>query len=139
MKAIKFFVLYIVFFMGVISSVAEQVDEVRFFKGSYKDLTERASNEGKSYIIFFTKENCPPCERMKEDTFTDPALAELIMEKSFIYEAEIPDVDAYALAGEYGVVGYPTMLLFSPSGVLLGRLVGGQSVDSLTEYILSMM
>ncbi len=138
MKAITFLVLNVILFLGGISSVQAQ-DEVRFFKGSYNDLTQQASNQGKSYILFFTKENCPPCERMKEETFTDPALAELLMEKSLIYEAEIPDMEAYQLAIEYNVVGYPTMLLFSPSGVLLGRLVGGQSVTSLTDYILSMM
>lgn len=134
----KVLFLYIVFCIGILSSVKAQ-DEVRFFKGSYKDLTQQASKQEKIYILFFTKENCQPCERMKTETFTDPTLAELMTEKSLIYKAQLPDFDAYALAEEYHIVGYPTMLLFSPEGKLLGTLVGGQSASTLTNYLRSIM
>ncbi|MBX7241593.1 MAG: thioredoxin fold domain-containing protein [Bacteroidia bacterium] len=110
-------------------------DEIRFFKGSFDQMTSQALSEDKPYIVFFTKEHCPPCDRMKEQTFSDPEVITLLTEKTLIFEAEMPDFDAMDLIEKFQVVAYPTMLFFSPKGVKIGEMIGGQSTTSLVTFL----
>lgn len=138
MKSVLSISFLFMLFLGVSLDARAQYssdDEIRFFKGSFEDLTSSANQSRKSYIIFFTKDHCPPCERMKADVFTDPTVVELISKKSLIYEADIQDFDGMDLAERYEVNAYPTLLIFSPKGILMGQLIGGQSVVSLIAFL----
>lgn len=116
-------------------SVVNAQSEVQFFGGSFEEMTAQASTQNKCYMVFFSKDNCIPCIKMKEDTFTDPELIHASQEKVIMFEALMPNLDAFSLAQEYGVVSYPTLLVFSPKGVLIGKLSGVQTPAQLMNVI----
>ncbi len=109
--------------------------EVQFFGGSFEEMTAQANTQNKCYMVFFAGESCIPCIKMKEDTFTDPELIHTTQEKVIMFEASMPNLDAFSLAQEYGVVSYPTLLVFSPKGVLIGKLSGVQTPAQLMAII----
>ncbi len=121
-------------FLLICNSISAQ-DEISFFKGSFEQMTAKAASENKCYIVFFTKEHCPPCDRMKEQTFADPEVVTLVTEKTLMYEAEMPEFDAIDLAEKFQVAAYPTLLVFSPRGLKIGEMIGGQSVTSLITFL----
>lgn len=125
---------WVIIVVSSFSSFAQD-DELTFFKGSFDDLTGIADVNNKCYILFFTKDHCPPCDRMKEETFTDPTVVSLLQEKAIMFEADIQEFDGIALAEQFEVSAYPTLLIFSPKGVLIGKLIGGQSVISLISFL----
>ncbi len=117
------------------SNVVFAQDEIRFFKGSFEQMTLKAASENKPYLVFFTKEHCLPCDRMKEQTFSDSEVITLLSEKTLILEAEMPDFDAMDLIEKFQVTAYPTLLVFSPRGLKIGEMIGGQSSASLITFL----
>ncbi len=118
-----------------INGVIYSQDEISFFKGSFEEMTSKAATESKCYIVFFTKEHCPPCDKMKEQTLSDPEVVTLVSEKTLMFEAEMPEFDAIDLAEKFQVTAYPTLLVFSPRGLKIGEMVGGQSATSLITFL----
>ena len=97
-------------------------------------MTTKASAENKAYVVFFTKEGCSPCERMKQQTLSDPEVVTLLNEKLLLYEAEYPAFEAIELSGKFEVKAFPTLLVFGPKGVKIGEMIGGQSATSLVTF-----
>lgn len=135
MKNLRVVFLFVLGIFLFLNASAQHARTVKFFKGSYEELTTQAAAEEKLYIVFFTKNYCPACEKMKEDTFTDPDLVDLMTDLAYIYEAEMPEMDAVALAEQYNIQAYPTILIFNSRGTLIGKLVGGQSAAKLIEFL----
>jgi thioredoxin 1 len=78
-------------------------------------------------LVDFYADWCGPCQMM------EPAV-EAVAEDTDAAVLKI-DVDVHqALAGEYGVQGIPTLLVFS-DGELAERMVGAQSEQALADAI----
>ncbi|MFN0203938.1 MAG: thioredoxin family protein [Bacteroidia bacterium] len=128
----KFLQLFLFLFVFCVSASSIQAQsEVEFFDGSFEKMTAQAKTQNKHYMVFFTKDNCIPCIKMEEDTFTDPTLIKLAKEKLFVFEANMPETNAMSLAQEYGITAYPCLLIFSPEGNLTAKLLGFQSPQTL--------
>ncbi|TKX87830.1 thioredoxin [Halorubrum sp. SS5] len=78
-------------------------------------------------LVDFYADWCGPCQMM------EPAV-EAVAADTDAAVLKV-DVDVYqALAGEYGVQGIPTLLVFA-DGELADRMVGAQSEQALTDAI----
>jgi thioredoxin 1 len=78
-------------------------------------------------LVDFYADWCGPCQMM------EPAV-EAVAEDTDAAVLKV-DVDVHqALAGEYGVQGIPTLLVFS-DGELAERMVGAQSEQALADAI----
>jgi thiol:disulfide interchange protein DsbD len=76
-------------------------------------------------VVDFTAEWCIPCREMDATTFQDPAIVEeahtfaMLRADVTVISSEVDD-----LMRQYGVLGVPTYLFFSPDGAEAERLVG---------------
>jgi thioredoxin-related protein len=110
-----------------------------FFDLSEDDLREDlkvAKEEGKKGImLFFTMENCPYCERMKNYTFTDEKVATLIKNNFLVFEIDIyGSIELIDFDGESttqkefsqinGAYATPTVAFFDLKGENLVTQVG---------------
>ncbi len=73
-------------------------------------------------LLFVTSSHCHFCTRMKNETFLDSRLAP-VFPQLFETVAVHADQDQ-ALVQKLGVRMFPTTILISPKGTLLGRLDG---------------
>lgn len=101
----------------------------------------RAAREGKCYMVYFSREKCLPCERMKQETFANPDLIRLFGDHLLSFHAHMSDLEALEIATSFEVTVAPTLIFFKPNGEIIGKLFGYQTADKLIwlaeQYMIS--
>lgn len=92
----------------------------------------RSRAESKPLLIDFTGSDwCPPCMRLRKEVFSKPEFADyaakslVLLEVDFPKRKTLPPAQQAAndeLARQFGVEGFPTVILMSPSGKIIGQL-----------------
>ena len=108
---------------------------------SFAEAQAAAAESGKPILADFTGGAwCPWCVKLEEDVFDKDEFKQWAREKVTLLELNYPSNAAAAsiqnveLAKRYGVSGYPTVLLLTPEGKVLGKL--GYDADA-TNWIRS--
>jgi len=86
-----------------------------------------ARASGKPLFLYWGAVWCPPCAQIKSTIFSRREF----QERSRLFVPVYLDGDtpsAQRLGEQFGVVGYPTMILFRPDGTEITRLPGGVDV-----------
>ncbi len=107
---------------------------VAWFEGSVEDAFARARRERKPLFLYWGAEWCPPCHEIKATVFRSREF----IERSRLFVAVYLDGDtdnAQALGEKFGVVGYPTMVVFSPEGVEITRIPGGIDIQAYANVL----
>lgn len=132
----------IIFLLAVfqIYLLSAQTELLPFYDGSFASLQAEAKVEDKPYFLAFVTAECEPCSKLATNTFNDPHLATYISEHYLAYQLR---VDSYRgeeinLAQEYGVMFYPTIIIFDPEGKVLEKFTGfkmaGDFLTLLEKY-----
>ncbi|MCZ6771698.1 MAG: thioredoxin family protein, partial [Proteobacteria bacterium] len=103
---------------------------IEWFVGSVEAAFAAAKVTGKPIYLYWGAEWCPPCHAIKATVFKSPEFIE--RSKLFIpvyLDGDMENAQAYG--EKFGVLGYPTMIVFDSNGVELTRIPGG--ID-LTAY-----
>lgn len=101
------------------------------------DLSEalaRSAQKGKPVLLVFTASWCPPCQVMKHEVWTDPAVRKLA-ETS--YQPVLLDVDleeSRPAAQRYRVESIPTILVLDSKGEVQ-RHASSMSVSATLEFL----
>ncbi len=109
---------------------------------------QQAGQTGKNVFVIFTGSDwCGPCIALKNNVLSKPDFAAyaaanfVLVELDFPRSKPMPEELKAAnrqLAQKYNVKGYPTMLVLSPEGKELARIVGGVSgLDGLKAELAS--
>ncbi|MCH7834109.1 MAG: thioredoxin family protein [Proteobacteria bacterium] len=103
---------------------------IEWFEGTVDEAFAAAKESGKPIFLYWGAVWCPPCHAIKATVFKSPEFIE--RSKLFIPVYLDGDADnAQAYGEEFGVRGYPTMIVFDSNGVELTRIPDG--ID-LTAY-----
>lgn len=100
---------------------------------SYRQAADEAARDGKPVLVRVTASWCAPCQQMKQLTFTDSRVVELVRSNFvplLIDADEQPD-----LVSGFRVEAYPTTIIVAPDLTILKRLAGYQSADSLATTL----
>ena len=101
--------------------------DVPFVQG-YGQGYDRARQDGKPMMLFFTAQWCDYCHQMAGEAFVDSQVVSLCGQ----FVCVLVDADAEPdVCRQFGVRGYPTIQFMSPRGVPLNRLVGKQPAEQL--------
>lgn len=103
---------------------------IEWFEGTVDEAFAAAKESGKPIYLYWGAVWCPPCHAIKATVFKSPEFIE--RSKLFIpvyLDGDADDAQAYG--EEFGVRGYPTMIVFDSNGVELTRIPDG--ID-LTAY-----
>jgi thiol-disulfide isomerase/thioredoxin len=102
----------------------------------YAASVERAKQEKKPILLLFTGSDwCPPCKAMDSKVFASEAFGSYATENLVLVKADFPRRQPLApevkkqndaLAQSFGVQYFPTVVLLSPSGEVLGQTVGAK-------------
>lgn len=87
---------------------------------------------GRPTLVYFRASNCPYCKQMT------PVVNEI--EKKYgkqlnVIYAEVEQQQGKELAKQYGIIGYPTMLLLDSEGERVGLLRGVVPLLSLEQMV----
>lgn len=117
------------------------------FLSDFEAAKKKAKEENKPLLVKFTGSDwCPPCMKLNEAIFSKKKFKTEI-EKKFVVavldfprKKELPEGQLKAnreVAKEFGVSGYPTVLLINQEGKVFKKMVGydGSEVDAYLETI----
>jgi thiol-disulfide isomerase/thioredoxin len=96
-------------------------DAIAWFDGGIDAAFELARRENKPLFLYWGAEWCPPCHHLKTTVFRAPEFIAISREFVPVY-LDGDDERAQILGEELGVVGYPTVLIFSPGGKEIMRM-----------------
>ena len=108
------------------SSAQITTSEIQWFKGSTVEAFARAKKQEKPLFLFWGTDWCPDCSQVKATIFSGREF----IAKSRLFVPVYLDGDtenAQRTGEEFGVKGYPTMIVFSPQGDEITRIPGGIS------------
>jgi thiol-disulfide isomerase/thioredoxin len=100
---------------------------IDWYPGDLDAAFAAAKSSGKPIFLYWGAEWCPPCAQIKSTIFNKREFQE--RSKLFVPVYLDGDTPSAQRHGErFGVVGYPTMILFRPDGTEITRLPGGVDV-----------
>lgn len=108
--------------------------QIAWFEGSVEEAFAYARRERKPLFLYWGAEWCPPCHEIKATVFRSREF----IERSRLFVAVYLDGDtdnAQALGEKFDVVGYPTMVVFSPEGTEITRIPGGIDIQAYANVL----
>ena len=121
------------------SSNQVTVGKIQWFEGSPEEAFAAAEKQDKPIFLFWGADWCPPCNQIKATIFNRQ---EFVAKSSLFVPVYLDGdtVNAQRIGEGFGVMGYPTMIIFSPQGVEVTRIPGGidiQRYNSVLDLALS--
>ncbi len=114
-----------------------QFEQIKGLEGLNQALA-RAERNNQYVMLDFYADWCVACKEMEAVTFTDPGVQQALSNVMLI-QADVTDNDELdkALLDHFGLIGPPTILLFTPSGEELRqyRLVGFLNPDDFEQLL----
>ena len=102
--------------------------DIAWFTGSVEEAFRQARALEKPVFLYWGAEWCPPCHRLKATIFRQSEF--IAQSRQFIPVYLDGDTDqAQALGERFGVLGYPTVIVFDPKGKEITRIPGGMELD----------
>jgi len=112
---------------GTAGSTAHLPPGIDWFAGDVDAAFAAAKSAGKPLFLFWGAEWCPPCAQIKSTIFNTREFQE--RSRLFVPVYLDGDTPSAQRQGErFGVMGYPTMILFRADGTEITRLPGGVDV-----------
>jgi thiol-disulfide isomerase/thioredoxin len=93
-----------------------------FADQSFEAASKQAAQTGKIVLVDFYTTWCGPCKMLDKTTWTDPAVIQLLDQKTVALRIDAEKETA--LAQRYKIQAYPSVLLIKPDGTEIDRLVG---------------
>jgi thioredoxin-related protein/outer membrane protein assembly factor BamD (BamD/ComL family) len=103
------------------------------WRQDYNAARKEADDKSRPLILDFGTKNCFWCKKLDASTFHEPAVAALLNDR-FIPVKIDAEVES-ALATSLHITSYPTLVMASPDGKILGTIVGFKEAPEFTEAL----
>lgn len=106
---------------------------ISFFSGSYAEALALAKAEGKTVFVDVYASWCGPCKRMKATTFQDKNVGDYFNAHFINFAIDGEKGEGPALAKQFELRAYPTLVFVTADGQVLQKTVGFQSPQNLLK------
>jgi thioredoxin-related protein len=114
---------------------AEGAQEVAWQK-DIAEAWQATQQDGRLLLVFVTREHCYYCTKMKDGTYTSPAVARSV-EAAFV-PLMLDGAEQTPLLRELNVRGYPSTFVISPQAVVLDRIDGYVTPEVLANRLMAL-
>lgn len=89
------------------------------------DVQQRAARQHKHVAMFFTREDCVPCTRMRTEALSDPGIQRILERRFILWEIDVNARGAETVTAAYEIEGeLPAFVLASSTGGVLVDMDG---------------
>ena len=99
-------------------------EAVNFFEGTWKEALLKAKTEKKLIFLDIYASWCGPCKQLKKYTFANQQVGDYMNANFINVSLDGEKGDGVALADEYKIQAYPTLMLIDSNGNLVMNEVG---------------
>ena len=110
------------------------IESIDWFDGTVEEAFEEAGQTSTPVFLYWGAEWCPPCHAISATVFR----SEEFIDRSRLFIPVYLDGDnenAQRAGERFSVLGYPTMIVFSPGGVELTRIPGGMDMNAYANVL----
>lgn len=110
-----------------------KTSSLSFATDSFSVRLDRAKLEARPVFLDFYTSWCGPCKVMDRSVFTDPALVEYLSGNFVSLKVNAEKGEGVALAQNFEIKGYPTLVFLDASGVEKERALGLTTAKQLIK------
>lgn len=122
--------IFILIFTAPFFSIGQQKDPgIDFFQGSWKEVKQKAKEEGKPIFVDAFATWCGPCKWMDAKVFTRNDVGNFYNDKFINYRYDMEKGNGKRFAKKHNVKFYPSFLFFSSDGEVIHRDRGAKKPD----------
>lgn len=108
--------------------------EIVFMEGSWDSVMKKALAMNKYIFVDANASWCAPCRKLKVTTFRDKEAAVFFNQNFINYSIDMEKGEGPALAAQWQVDSYPTLLIFNAAGKTMLGNVGFLRPDELIKF-----
>lgn len=130
MRQLSFLTILLILFLssctpGKKVSSSSKKASIKFVEyGTYEEILTRAKAQGKPVMIDFYTTWCEPCKWLEEDVFQLEQVYSYYNENVINYKVNAENFDNIALAQQFEVAAYPTVIFVTQNGEYITRHEG---------------
>jgi thioredoxin 1 len=117
---------------SAVNSSAMESHEGISWNSDYQAGMKLATEQKKPVLIAFTTSWCPPCQYMKKEVYTHPAVSKAA--EAFVSIMIDPEKET-DLATQYKITAYPTYIFLQPDGKIIETAVGSMEPEDFAAKL----
>lgn len=106
---------------------------ISFETGIWEEVLQKAQKENKPIFVDAYAVWCGPCKWMSKEVFTNDTIADYYNTTFINVKMDMEKDEGVALAKEWNIEVFPTLLYFTPEGEVLHRNCGASDVAGFLE------
>jgi thioredoxin 1 len=92
-------------------------DSLHYFSGKWNDAKTESINKGTQNLLIFSAKWCINCKKLKDVTFKDEKVVKYLNSRFILMEIDVDTSYDKALAKQFGVTAYPTIVVVNNKGI----------------------
>lgn len=110
-------------------------DGIQFSSGLLSDILAKAKREGKLVFVDCYTTWCGPCKMLSRTSFPKAVAGEYFNPRFVSVQIDMEKGEGPALAKKWGISSYPTMMVLTADGEVLGTIVGFRQAEQLVSDV----
>ncbi|MFS2190176.1 thioredoxin family protein [Mucilaginibacter sp. Mucisp84] len=135
---INYFIIALVIILSSTVRAQENVSksstQINFIENSWTEALKQAARQNKYIFVDAYATWCGPCKMLKATTFKNNKVADFYNDNFVNVAIDMEKGQGPALAAEWGLQAYPTMIIFTSKGKPVSGTVGYIRANDLIKF-----
>ncbi|SEO55812.1 Thioredoxin [Mucilaginibacter gossypiicola] len=115
-------------------NVSKSSTQINFIENSWTEALKQAARQNKYIFVDAYASWCGPCKMLKATTFKNNKVADFYNDNFVNVAIDMEKGQGPALAAQWGLQAYPTMIIFTSKGKPVSGTVGYIKANDLIKF-----